>query len=400
MFRAFRHRNYRLFFSGQLISVCGTWMQTVAQSWLIYRMTGSAILLGIVGFVSQFPVFLLSPVGGAAADRHNRRLILIATQITAMLLAFVLAALTLTGAIRVWHIPVLAAMLGIVNAFDMPTRQAFMVELVGKDDLINAIALNSSMFNSARMIGPAIAGVLVAAIGEGWCFFVNAASYLAVIAGLLLMLPTGSNQVRAPGTVMDVMGEGFRYVWSNRPVRALLLLLGVISLMSISYAVLMPIFANKILNGGARAMGVLMSSAGAGALVGALTLAARRGVKGLDRWIAICAVGLGVSLILFSMSHTFWLSVALLLPAGFFMVGQMASSNTLIQSLVPDRLRGRVMAVYSMMLVGMAPFGSLLAGAVAHRFGAPFMVAFGGTVSIVAAIVYAVRLRVRAGERP
>jgi MFS family permease len=394
MFRAFRHRNYRLFFGGQLISVCGTWMQTVAQSWLIYRLTGSALLLGLVGFASQFPVFLLSPLGGAAADRHDRRRILVGTQSASMILALILAALTLSGLIRPWHLLILATLLGLVNAIDVPTRQSYMVEMVGKDDLINAIALNSSMFNSARIIGPAIAGVLVAAIGEGWCFFANALSYIAVITGLLFIHTAKPEKARS-GTVLAGIVEGFRFVWSARSMRAALLLLGVVSLTGISYAVLMPIFVDRILHGGPRALGMLMSSAGAGALLGALALAARRGVLGLERWIAFCAVCFGLCLALFSQSQSFRLSCALLVPTGFFMVGQMASTNTLIQTLSPDPLRGRVMAVYSMMLIGMAPFGSLLAGALAHRLGAPNTVALGGAVALAGGLVYAVRLRRR-----
>ena len=398
MFRAFRHRNYRLFFGGQLISVCGTWMQMVAQSWLIYRMTGSAVLLGLVGFSSQIPVFLLSPLGGAVADRHARRGVLVATQSASLVLAFILAALTLSHHVRVWQLPVLAALLGIVNAFDVPTRQAFVAEIVGKADLGNAIALNSSMFNSARIIGPAIAGVLVATIGEGWCFFANGVSYLAVIAGLLLIRPVGQERARPSGSTLTVMGEGFRYVWHTRPIRALLFLLGVVSLTGISYAVLMPIFVDQIFHGGPRALGLLMGASGVGALIGALILAARREVDGLDRWIAFCSAGFGVSLVLFSLSTSFWISIGLLLPVGFFMVGQMASSNTLIQTLVPDHLRGRAMAAYSMMFIGMAPFGSLLAGLLAQRLGAPHTVAIFGLVILLAAGVYALHLRMRGRE--
>jgi len=396
--RAFRHRNYRLFFGGQLISLCGTWMQVVAQSWLIYRLTGSAMLLGLVGFSSQIPVLLLSPLGGAVADRYERRRILVATQTTAMLLAFILAALTLTDHVRVWHLPILAALLGLVNAFDVPTRQAFVVQMVGKDDLINAIALNSSMFNSARIVGPAVAGVLVATIGEGWCFFVNAVSYTAVIAGFLLMRVPARARLRPFESALAGIAEGFKFAWRTGPVRALLLLLGLVSLMGMPYAVLMPIFANQVLHGGPKALGLLMSSAGVGALAGALTLAARRGVRGLERWIALSSAGFGASLILFSLSRSFWLSAALLVPAGFSMVGQMASSNTLIQTIVPDALRGRVMSVYSMMFIGMAPFGSLLAGVLAHRLGAPNTVAIGGLVCVAGAAVFALRLRALSHE--
>jgi MFS family permease len=390
--RALRHRNYRLFFGGQLISLTGTWMQAVAQSWLVYRLTGSAVLLGLVGFSSQFPVFLLAPLGGAFADRHNRRRIVIATQTSAMLLAFILATLTLTGLVHVWHLFILAALLGAVNAFDIPSRQAFVVDMVGREDLINAIALNSSMINGARMVGPAVAGVLVATIGEGWCFLLNAVSYLAVITGLLLMRLAPQARAAHRGSALAGIVEGFRYVRHTRPIRALLLLLGLVSLVGMPYAVLMPIFADKILHGGPRALGLLMCMGGTGALIGAVVLAGKKGIRGLEAWIPSAAAGFGISLILFSLSRSFWLSAILLLPAGFSIMIELASSNTLIQSLVPDTLRGRVMAVYSMMFMGMAPFGSLLAGALAHRLGAPATVAIGGAISIGGAIVFRLRL--------
>ena len=390
--RAFRHRNYQLFFGGQLISLTGTWMQNVAQAWLVYRLTGSAVLLGLIGFSNQIPVFLLATFGGSVADRFNRRYVIVATQTAAMLLALILAVLTLTGRIQVWHIFVLAAGLGVVNAFDIPTRQAFVVDLVGRDDLINAIALNSSMFNGARMIGPAIAGVLVDAIGEGWCFFANSVSYLAVIAGLLLMRMTIRTRVPVPGSALASSIEGFRYVRRTQPIRALLLLLGLVSLVGMPYVVLMPIFADQILHGGPQGLGILMGTVGVGALAGALMLAMKKSIRGLGHWIAVAATGFGVSLILFSLSRTFWLSAALLMPVGFSVMVEMASSNTLIQSLVPDSLRGRVMAVYSMMFMGMAPFGSLLAGVLAQRLGAPATVAIGGVVCIAGAAVFALHL--------
>src|SRR5271154_3915757 len=258
--RALRHRNFQLFFSGQLISLIGTWMQTVAQSWLVYRLTGSALLLGSVGFASQIPVFLFAPLGGITADRFNRRHIVIGTQVAAMLLAFVLAALTLLHRVHVWHVFVLASFLGVVNAFDIPGRQSFLVDMVGKDDLMNAIALNSSMFNGARVIGPAIAGILVAKIGEGWCFFANAISYIAVIVGLLLMKVHSPRRI-SMASPFEHMMEGFRFVNQTLPIRALLLLLGVVSLMGMPYMVLMPIFADQILHGGARGYGILMGAA-------------------------------------------------------------------------------------------------------------------------------------------
>jgi MFS family permease len=389
--RALRHRNFQLFFSGQLISLIGTWMQSVAQSWLVYRLTGSALLLGSVGFASQIPVFLFAPLGGIAADRFNRQRIVIATQTAAMLLAFVLAALTLTNRVQVWHVFLLASLLGIVNAFDIPGRQSFLVDMVGKEDLMNAIALNSSMFNGARVIGPAIAGILVAKIGEGWCFFANAVSYIAVIIGLLLMRV--SSPVRAIGaSPFEHMMEGFRFVNQTAPIRALLLLLGLVSLVGMPYVVLMPIFADQILHGGARGLGILMGATGVGALLGALTLAFREGVKGLGRWVAWCCAGFGVSLTVFSLSHNFWLSVILLLPVGYTMMLQMACSNTLIQVMVPDALRGRVMAVYSMMFMGMAPIGALLGGAIAERLGAPVTVAIGGVASVFGAVWFRFQL--------
>jgi MFS family permease len=382
--RALRHRNFQLFFSGQLISLIGTWMQSVAQSWLVYRLTGSALLLGSVGFASQIPVFLFAPLGGITADRVNRRYIVICTQVASMLLAAILAALTLFHRVQVWHVFVLASLLGVVNAFDIPGRQSFLVEMVGREDLMNAIALNSSMFNGARVIGPAIAGILVAKIGEGWCFFGNAVSYIAVIIGLLLMRV--HSPVRAAmASPLEHMMEGFRFVDRTAPIKALLLLLGLVSLVGMPYVVLMPIFADQILHGGARGLGILMGSTGVGALFGALTLAFREGVKGLGRWVAWCCAGFGASLAVFALSHTFWLSVILLLPVGYCMMLQMACSNTLIQVMVPDALRGRVMAVYSMMFMGMAPIGALLGGVLAESLGAPRTVAIGGVACLLAA---------------
>jgi MFS family permease len=344
--RALRHRNFQLFFGGQLISLTGTWMQSVAQSWLVYRLTGSATLLGLVGFSSQIPVFLLAPLGGAAADRRNRHRILVATQTTAMVLAFILAILTLTHRIQVFHVFILAALLGLVNAFDIPARQAFVVEMVGKEDLTNAIALNSSMVNGARIIGPAIAGILVASIGEGWCFFCNGVSYIAVIAGLLMMsVDVPSRTPHEASAIADIL-EGFRFVGSSAPVRALMLLLGLVSLTGMPYAVLMPVFADRILHSGASGLGILMGASGFGAFLGAFSLAVRHGWRGLGSWVAYASAGFGLSLIAFSYSRWFWLSVLLLLPVGFSMMVEMAASNTLLQVMVPDHLRGRVMAVY------------------------------------------------------
>jgi MFS family permease len=404
--RALRHRNFQLFFSGQLISLIGTWMQTVAQSWLVYRLTGSGLLLGSVGFASQIPVFLVAPLGGITADRGNRQRIVIATQVASMLLAFVLAALTLTNRVQVWHIFVLAALLGVVNAFDIPGRQAFLVDMVGKDDLMNAIALNSSMFNGARVIGPAVAGVLVARLGEGWCFFANGVSYIAVIVGLMMMRVHAPAKASLHSSPLEHIIEGFQFVSRTAPIRALLILLGLVSVTGMPYVVLMPIFADKILHDGGQEfatligshdlgavrLGILMGAAGVGALLGALTLAVRTGVKGLGKWVSVCCAGFGITLILFAFSKSFWLSVFLLLPVGYFIMLQMASSNTLIQAMVPDALRGRTMAVYSMMFMGMAPLGALLGGALSDRLGAPWTVAIGGFASVMGAWWFSAQL--------
>jgi len=360
-------------------------MQSVAQAWLVYSMTKSALLLGSVGFASQFPVFLVAPFGGIAADRVNRQRLVIATQTASMILAGILAWLTLSGRVQVWHIFALAGLLGVVNAFDIPGRQSFLVDMVGKEDLMNAIALNSSMFNGARVIGPAIAGILVAKIGEGWCFAANSISYVAVIVGLLLMHVHSPVRVSKHSPIEDIV-EGFRWVNQTRIIRALLLLIGLVSLVAMPYTVLMPVFADRVLHGGARGLGILMGATGVGALFGALTLAAKTGVKGLGRWVAFSCAGLGISLVCFSFSRSLWLSVALLLPAGYSMMLQMACSNTLIQTMVPDELRGRVMSVYSMMFMGMAPFGAFFGGALAHRLGAPFTVAVGGVACFMGAV--------------
>jgi MFS family permease len=398
MFRSLRHRNYRLFFMGQIISLIGTWMQSIAQSWLVYDLTGSTVLLGLVSFSGQFPVFLLATVGGAYADRHGKRKILLITQSLAMILALTLATLTLTGAIRVWHLFILAPLLGVVNAFDIPTRQAFVVEMVGKEDLPNAIVLNSSMVNGARIIGPSIAGVLVAAVGEGWCFFANGISYIAVLIGILMMRAIPQAKSRARGSAITNIVEGFRYVWGKKPVRSLLMLLGLVSLIGMPYAVLMPMFADRILHAGPRGLGMLMGSTGVGAMLGALSLAARRGIRGLGRRVMLSAMGFGAGLICFSFSHTFVLSASILAFVGFNMICELASTNTLIQSIVPDSLRGRAMAVYSMMFMGMAPFGALYAGALAKYIGVQWTVAIGGAVCIIAGALFATRLKLIAKE--
>jgi MFS family permease len=390
--RAFKHRNYQLFFGGQLISLTGTWMQSVAESWLVYRLTGSSALLGVTSFCTLIPVFLFATIGGTVADRVNRHRIIIVTQMLSMIFPLILAVLTLSGHVRVWHVFVLATCLGIVNAFDIPARQSFLVDMVGREDLMNAIALNSSMVNGARVVGPAVAGLLVAAVGEGWCFLINGLSYLAVITGLLLMkVPRRTIAATRHSALHDTM-EGFRFVVRTAPIHSLLALLGVVSFAGMPYSVLMPVFAEDILHSGPKGLGLLMGASGLGALAGALALVSRTGVRGLGRWVAISAGAFGVALMAFSLSRTFWLSTFLLVPVGGAMIVQMAASNTLIQAMVPDHLRGRVMAVYSMMFMGMAPFGALFAGWVAERIGAPETVAGGGLVCLVAAGVFSLRL--------
>jgi MFS family permease len=391
-FRALRHKNFRLFFGGQLVSLVGTWMQNVAQSWLVYRLTGSPLLLGLVGFANQAPIFFLATVGGAIADRRARRDLLVVTQTISMLLAFALATLTLSGVVRPWEVFALAASLGVVNAFDIPTRQAFVVEMVGKEDLPNAIALNSSMFNGARIVGPSVAGLLVAAIGEGWCFFANAVSFVAVIGALMAIRVPRREIPAATSRPFAHAAEGFQFVWRTTPVRAILLLLGVTSVTGMPYAVLMPIFADRVLHAGPRGLGTLMGASGVGALAGALALASRESVRGLGRWVATSAATFGIALVIFSQSRRLELSELLLVPVGAGMMVQMAASNTLVQTMTPDHLRGRVMAVYAMTFMGMAPLGALLAGAAAARLGAPVTVALGGAIAMAAAAVFTTRL--------
>jgi len=396
--RALRHRNFQLFFSGQFVSLVGTWMQTIAQDWLVYRLTGSAFLLGIVVFINQIPIFLLGPVAGIVADRYNRRHIVIATQSASMVLALILAGLTLSGTIRVWQIMVIASLLGVVNAFDIPARQSFLIEMVGRDDLLNAIGLNSAMFNGARVVGPAIAGIMVATIGEGWCFFANGVSYVAVIACLLTMRITHRAVLEQHGSYLENIVEGLRFARKTVPVRSLLLLIGLISLGATPYSVLMPIFAGRILHGDARTLGILMGVTGAGALLGALAVASKTSVQGLGRWVWVSSLGLGASLVLFSISRHVWLSILPLMLVGFTIMLAASAINTLVQAMSPDRLRGRVMGLYSMMFVGMTPIGALLAGAVAARLGAPWTVAIGGLACLAGGALFARHLPAIRGQ--
>ena len=390
-FRSLQHRNFQLFFAGQLVSLIGTWMQSTAQLWLVYRLTKSAALLGVFGFANQLPILLLAWLGGYVGDRYNRHRAVILTQAAAMILAFLLAALTLTGVIQVWEVIGIAFLVGVVNAFDVPIRQAFLVQMVGKEDLPNAIALNSSIFNGARVIGPAIAGFAIAWVGEGWCFFLNGVSFLAVIGALLAMRLARAAHPVQEGSALKKLADGFRFAMKDVPIRSVLLLLSVLSLLGLQYSVFLPIFANDILRGGARTMGFLMSSAGVGALIGALHFAARTSYKGLARWIAATSSVCSVGLILFSQSRIFWFSVAVLFFVGFSATVQMAATNTIVQRRVPDELRSRVMAVYATMFMGVQPIGALLAGLVAKHIGAPLTLGIFGLVLAVAAIVFFVR---------
>ena len=393
VFRSLRYRNYRLFFGGQGISLIGTWMQRVAQIWLVYRLTNSAFLLGVVGFAGQIPTFLLTPFAGVLADRWNRRRIIIATQFLAMLQALFLALLVLTGTVEVWHIVCLSISLGVINAFDMPTRQSFVVDMVEKkEDLGNAIALNSSLVNAARLLGPSIAGILIATVGEGLCFLINALSYLAVIAALLAMRLPQPKTEAVNKKVLQGLKDGLVYAFGFVPIKSIILLLALVSLMGMPYQLLMPIFARDILQGGPHTLGFLMGASGLGALIGAIYLAARKSVRGLENIIALAAGIFGVGLMAFSMSRTVWLSLLLVLLAGFGMMVQMASSNTMLQTLVDDDKRGRVMSFYTMAFMGMAPFGSLLAGALASKIGAPHTLLIGGCICILGGLLFARKL--------
>ena len=402
-FRALRHRNFRLFLGGQVISLAGTWMQQVALSWLVYRLTRSPFLLRVVGFAGQLPSLLLAPLAGVWADRADRRRIVIATQALAMVQALALAALVLTDRITILHVLVLSVFLGLVNGVDVPTRQAFLVEMVrGREDVAGAIALNSSVFNAARLVGPAIAGFMIGLVGEGTVFLLNGLSYVAVIAALLAMEIEPRSATRGPAQpVWRELKEGVRYALGFAPIRSLLLLIGLVSLVGVPFTVLMPVFATDVLHGGAHTLGLLMSALGVGALGGALFLAARRSVRGLGRIILAAVTLFGVSLVGFGLSRHEWLSLALLAAAGFGMMVHMASSNTILQTIVDEDKRGRVMSFYAMAFMGSVPLGSLLSGALAARVGAPATVVLGGIACLFGAAAFARALPgLRAQIRP
>ena len=399
--RALRHRNFRLFFIGQSVSLIGTWMQRIALGWLIYRLTDSEFMLGLVGFVGQAPTLLLGPFAGVLADRWNRHRLIVAMQVIATLQALALAVLVMTDAITVWEIIVLGTVMGVVNAFEMPARQTFMIEMLDdKNDLGNAIALNSSIVNGARLIGPSIGGILIAAVGEGICFLLNGLSYLAVIAALLMMRLAVKKAVPRRSKVWQELKDGLRYAAGNVPIRSVLMM-ALISLVGMPYIVLMPVFAKDILMGGPRVLGFLMGAVGLGALAGALYLASRKTVLGLSRMIPLAAALFGLSLAAFAFSHVLWISLPLMLFTGFGQMIQMASSNTMLQTVVDDDKRGRVMSLYVTSFMGMVPIGSLLAGSLASHIGAPWTVFAGGVTCLIGAGMFARNLpELRKAIRP
>lgn len=390
IFRSLRYRNYRLFFSGQIISLIGTWMQTIAMSWLVYRITSSPFALGIVAFSSQIFNFILGPFMGVMVDRYNRQHILLTTQILSMLQAFVLFFLSISGAVAVWHIIVLSMFLGVINSFDVPARHSFIVELVTKrKDLGNAIALNSFMFNTARLIGPSIAGIIIALAGESSCFLINGISYIAVIIALLLIKIEPHEIKNSNREILEDLKQGFKYAFGLAPIRSILLLTAMTSLMGMSYAVLMPVFAVHIFGGGPQDYGFLMGAAGVGALAGTVYLASHTAIVSLTRKITIASAVFGASLILFALSRILWLSVFILGFIGFSMLIQLASSNTVLQTIIEDDKRGRVMSLYTMAFMGVTPFGSLLAGTLAKQIGAPNTLIIGGIFCIFASLLFA-----------
>jgi MFS family permease len=387
--RAFRHRNYRLYFTGQAVSLTGAWMQQIAMSWLVYRLTGSALLLGVVSFSGQIAHLLVTPFAGVLADRFSRHRILVIMQALAMIQASALAFITLSGTVAVWHLVVLSLVLGIINATEMPVRQSFIIELVGdREGLANAIALNSALFNGTRMIGPSIAGIVIAFTGEGLCFLINAASFLAVIAALLAMRIAPGLRDNDGRSVFERLNEGLDYVTRSVPIRSILLLMALISFMGLPYIILMPVFTSVVLGGGPETLGFLMGATGMGAFTGALLLAMRRGSAGLGEFIGRSTLLFSLSLVAISFVRSVPLALPLFFLTGFGMISSMASCNTVLQSIVVDDKRGRVMSFFSMALMGFAPFGNLLAGAAADRVGSPVTIMTGGILCAIGAVVF------------
>ncbi len=390
---ALRSRNYRLFFAGQGISLIGNWMTQVATVWLVYNLSDSPWMLGVVGFTSQIPTLILLPFAGVLIDRWNRHRVIIATQILAMVQSLALAFLALTGVVNIWQIVVLSFFQGAINAFDAPARQAFVPELVEKkEDLANAIAINASMFNAARLIGPAMAGLLIATVGPSYCFLIDGLSYLAVIAGLLAM-QIKPRKIAATNTKpLQRLKEGFVYAFGFPPIRAILLLLSLVSFAGMSHTVLVPIFATKILHGDAQTLGFLMAASGVGAFAGAIYLISRKSIVGLGQWIAISPAIMGFGLIGFGLSRVLWLSLIMMLFVGFGFIIQFAGGNTFLQTIVEDDKRGRVMSIYTMAFFGVTPFGNLVGGGLANYIGAPNTVIIGGIVCVLGSIVFTKQL--------
>lgn len=394
MFRALRHRNFRLFFTGQMISLLGTWMQMTAVAWLVWRLEHNAFLLGLTGFAARIPAFVMAPLAGVMVDRWNRHRLVIITQILSMVQALVLAGLMFSGHIEIWQIILLSLMLGFIDALDMPARQSFMIQMLERrEDLTSAIALNSSMVNGARLLGPAIAGVIIAAAGEGFCFLINGLSYIAVIAGLLMMRVPAHRRAARETAIFHNLKEGFHYAFGFPPIRALLLLLALVSLAGASYAQLLPVFAQQVLHGGSRTQGLLASATGLGALAGAVLLAMRRSIRGLGVWIAWSPAVFGLGLIGMGLSASLWLTLVMMPVIGFGFLVLMAATNTILQTIVDDDKRGRLMSFYSMSFMGTVPLGSLLAGSLVHWIGAPLTVISGGLCCIAGAAVFATKLK-------
>ncbi|MEP0892139.1 MULTISPECIES: MFS transporter [unclassified Leptolyngbya] len=397
-FPAFQSRNYRLFFMGQGLSLVGTWITMVAMIWLVYHLTQSPVLLGVVGFASQVPNLVLVPFGGVLSDRWNHQRTLIVTQALSMLQSFALAILTLTGTIQIWHIIALSLFQGIVNAIDAPTRQAFVPEIVErKENLLNAIALNSSMFNGARLVGPAIGGLLLASVGAGYCFLIDGMSYFAVLLALMAMrlqpkTKANSQESFTLSSVVQHLKEGFAYTFGYPPVRSILTMVALVSFLGVNFVVILPVFSNEILHGNENTLGLLMAASGVGSLIAAAQLSLRREVRGLGLFIAIAPIIYGLGMICFAASRSVWLSALLLAIIGFGSLLQSASSNTVIQTLVPDEMRGRVMSIYIMSFLGMISFGNLFQGALVSWIGAPATVVINGTICVVVAVFYAQQL--------
>jgi len=387
IFSSLQSRNYRIYFIGQGISLIGTWMQNIALSWLVYRLTGSVFLLGLVGFTNQIPTFVLAPFTGVLTDRYNRHRIMVMAQVFFMLQALTMALLVLFNLIEVWHIIMLSLFFGIIGAFDAPARQSLVVDLIDKpDDLGNAIALNSSLFNGARLIGPAIAGIIIALVGEGICFLLNAVSYIAVIYALVQLKIPAKPVINRTPNLRQSFSEGIKYTFQSVPIRTLLILLAILSMVGLPFIVLLPAYAKEILHGGSDTLGFLMSALGAGALTGAIYLAGRNSVLGLGKIISIYSILLGLAIVAASLAEKLQYSLFIFFFGGLSMILSIAAINTLLQTIADDDKRGRVMSFYAMALMGTTPIGNLLAGTVASGIGIPYTLAIGGTITVLAGI--------------